>query len=187
MDTTAFDTLSSEHREALSLVAQFLGTEDEELNERFRMLDEAGGSVPSDCIGDDLAMDIIAKYDAPIQAACELASKKLPKGAELEVIVEPSLEDRTKVVVVLGEHVVWRDSSKAWHFHFKSLKTSRYTSSRQRGRSHVRPSEPIGPGKILRDGENADGKATCGQPAQSSSNEREALRRELANRRLGEG
>jgi hypothetical protein len=119
--------LNAKQKHALDLVARELGHDglsdaEDERQESFHILDECGGCVPEDCLGDDLSQDIRGKFASVFWAACELAIERRP-GLELTLLIDPSLEDATSVAVLGSTEpkVYLRYDSKAWHFHFPDL------------------------------------------------------------------
>lgn len=95
----------------------------DELESVFRIVGPCLGCVPDDEIGDEVAMDIIRKFRTVIAGAAQLASKR-PPGSELEVVIEPSYDDATTVAVLdlVTKDVLFFERTKAWHYHFKSLR-----------------------------------------------------------------
>jgi len=79
------------------------------------------GCIPDAYIGDDLLADIREKFSYPLWAMAEKAAVESGINAsELEVVIDPSYEDRTTFLVRLRDtgRELYYDSAKAWHFRF---------------------------------------------------------------------
>jgi hypothetical protein len=86
-------------------------------------LKDPDGCMPDDYIGDDLLMSIREKFWYPVrwilEYAAEIAAPAVPLH-EFGIVIDPSYEDRTDVLVFYRDRVLFHDSWKAWHFWWPS-------------------------------------------------------------------
>ncbi len=130
-----FNALTEEERHAVLAVAEYLtcstiNVSDEGLSDALNLMRKSEGCVPSEETGDDLLASVRRKFAAVYQVATELAEAELKsRGFEKRkhfnfcLVIEPSYEDTTHVVVVdYGKPICYlHDWSEAWHVGFENL------------------------------------------------------------------
>jgi len=82
---------------------------------------DGDGCYPAEYIGDDLLGDIIDKFYYPYAYLRDLLAKKYP-NVNIYIVVMPSYEDHSQIVVYAGDRVLLTDDEKAWHFFFETDK-----------------------------------------------------------------
>jgi hypothetical protein len=104
----------------------------EELREAFGLLHPCKGCVPDEYVDGDLHNTVRRKFSAVYGAAANLAERDLEarglthEDYDIRVVIDVSTEDCTYVAIVdwRDKWLVryYRNSCKAWHFKFESLK-----------------------------------------------------------------
>jgi|ERR1051325_1523423 hypothetical protein len=130
-----FHALTEEERLAVLAVAEYLTSStidysDEDLSNALSLMKKTRGCVPSEEAGDDLLASVRRKFGAVYQVAIELAETELKrrgfkarKDFNFCLVIEPSCEDTTHVVIVDYDQPIcylhqWK---KPWHLGFGSL------------------------------------------------------------------
>jgi len=108
-------------------VSERYGAEDGGANTLVRKLYLAPqeGCIPDEFIGEDLLLDIRAKYYDYFSVITEALEKDFleKQGAIQEwfsIWIDPCYEDATSVLVTFSDFVVLTHSSKPWNFHWQS-------------------------------------------------------------------
>lgn len=101
------------------------------LSETLNILSPCEGCIPEDEIGDDVLRDIRRKFACVYWAALRLATRPhladegLPTEWNLSLVIDPSFEEATKVVILDDrEDRPYRylfETAKAWQFQFDNL------------------------------------------------------------------
>lgn len=80
---------------------------------------EPEGCLPEDYLGDDLFISIRDKFWYPIRwladATAATTGGAVPASA-IQIVIEPSYNDSTHVVVFRGAHLLFHETWKAWRF-----------------------------------------------------------------------
>jgi hypothetical protein len=131
--------LTEEQKQAVEAVAIYLNDygipeqpelDDASISSALSILKPCPYCVPEDCVGEDLKAAIYKKFDCVYQVALELAEHELNGDGikSLEqfsfcLIIEPSDEDSTHIVIVDYQHPTCylHDWNKEWNFSFDSL------------------------------------------------------------------
>lgn len=130
-----FNALLEEERQAIAAVAEYLtgsnvGVSDKDLSIALNLMREAEGCVPMEEAGDDVLASVRRKYGAVYQVGTALAEAELERRGLVRrkhfnfcVVIEPSYEDATHVVVVDYDKPTCyvHEWSNAWHLGFEGL------------------------------------------------------------------
>jgi len=134
-----WQALNDERKAIVDAVAEFhTGTSisddaeisDESISNALNILRPCTDCVPSEEIDDDVCESIRRKFNAVYGTGLELAERELNRNGIRQfeaynfcVLIEPSTEDATHVVIVDYDRAVCylHEWTKAWNFHFGSL------------------------------------------------------------------
>jgi len=134
-----YNRLTGEQKQAVEAVAEYLNggsfaneakLSTEEIASTFNLLKASEGCVPIEEAGEELDQTIRRKFGALFQVAMELAEAELAKAGKKErtdfnfcMVVDPSYEDATHVVIVDYDKPICylHEWQKAWHVGFSNL------------------------------------------------------------------
>jgi len=134
-----YDGLTGEQKQAVEAVAEYLNAgsfaneaelSTDEIASTFNLLKASHGCVPVEEAGEELDQTIRRKFGALFQVGMELAEAELAKAGKKErkdfkfcMVVDPSYEDATHVVIVDYDKPICylHEWSKAWHVGFANL------------------------------------------------------------------
>jgi len=97
------------------------GKQKERLMEEF-FIGELYGCIPEHYIGEDINQDIVDKFYALFDGIRkEIEEKNLTKEM-IKIFVSPSYQDRTDILMTMGDRVIYEDHIKAWHLSWETKK-----------------------------------------------------------------
>lgn len=116
--------LSPEHRIIIEKLVRLMGGDGfdvETIAEHLDLYEPCGGCVP-DGYTENLFENIRDKFYWPAALAKQLAAEILNEEShQFQIVIEPSVEDRSHVVIIYSTSVVFGSEIKAWHYTYTSL------------------------------------------------------------------